>query len=113
MVHDVGTGGGGSAPLREVSLPMRPAWPPLTARTSSLWVSLKPTLLEKERCSVFCHGPLSRLYWYPVTARPLPSGWFQVQDTVLSPTPLLLLPVTLGAKARPYGLTELDGALAS
>ena len=43
----------------------------------------------------------------------MPFGAFQVHDTVLSPTPLLLEPVTVGAKARPYGVTESDAGLAS
>jgi hypothetical protein len=63
MSHDVGAGGGGSAPLREVSLPMRPAWPALMARTRSVCVSLKPTVFENDRCPVSCQPPPSKLYW--------------------------------------------------
>jgi hypothetical protein len=61
--QDVGAGGGGSAPLREVSLPIRPGCPALMARTRNWTVSLYPTVFENDRWSVFCQPPPSTLYW--------------------------------------------------
>ena len=114
MAHDVGAGGGGSAPLREVSLPTLPAWPAadgadLKAMCFAVANGPRDGTLVRVLPGVRCPGCTGS----PSPARPLPLGWFQVQETVLSPTPLLLLPFTVGARPGPYGLTVFEAGLAS